>query len=77
MFNKLKEFGKSFVWLLGAVILLAQTYRISAFYFFNLEFEIDILRDGAFALLGFAMMFIQNGLKSAALKVIKRKSGTV
>jgi hypothetical protein len=77
MFNKLKEFGKSFIWLLGAVILLAQTYRIVAFYAFDLEFEIDLVRDFAFAILGFAMMFIQNGLKSAALKVIKRKSDSV
>lgn len=77
MFTKLTQFGKSFLWLLGAVILLAQTYRIVAFYIFHVEFEIDFVRDGLFALLGFAMMFIQNSLKSAVKKIINKKSNNV
>lgn len=71
---KLKEFGKSLIWLLGAIILIAQTYRIVAFYVFNIDFEVEFVRDGIFALFGFALMFIQSNLKSAAANLIKRKS---
>ena len=72
--SKLKEIGKSIVWLLGLIILIAQVYRIVAYYIFNVEFEVDFVKDGSFALLGFAMMFIQSALKTAARKIIAKKT---
>lgn len=77
-YSKLLEFGKSFLWFLGAAILTVQTYRIVAYYIFDVPFEVNATRDGSFAVLGFAMMFIQNALKTAVVTLIKKftnKSG--
>ncbi len=73
-FMKLQEAGKSFLWFLGAFIFLAQTYRIIAFYMFEKPMDIVWYRDGGVAMVAFAMMFIQSGLKTAVRKIIKRKS---
>ena len=75
MYKKLLEFGKSFLWFLGASILTVQVYRIVAYYAFNNEFEVEAARDGSFAALGFAMMFIQNALKSTVVLIMKKITG--
>lgn len=72
--TKLQEAGKSLLWLLGAVMLIAQTYRVMAYYIFEVPFEIIWARDGVVFIAAFALMYLQNGLKTAIRRVLKRKS---
>ena len=72
MYKKLTKFGKSFLWLLGASIFLAQCYRIVAFYAFSVPMEIVLKRDVPIAVFAFALMFLQNNLKTLVRQTLSK-----
>ena len=73
--KKFRNIGASFIWGLGAVILLAQTYRVVAFYLFEKPIDIVWTRDGIIAVIAFAMMFVQSSLKTAVRKALSKIPG--
>lgn len=72
--TKLQEVGKSLLWLLGAVMLIVQTWRVVAFYIWDKPMDIIWARDGVIFVAAFALMYLQNGLKTAIRRVLKRKT---
>ena len=74
MNSKLRNLGANLLWLLGALIFIAQTYRVLAFYLFEQPMDIVWTRDGLIAVIAFAMMFVQSSLKTAVRKIINKKT---
>lgn len=70
MYYKLKNFGRSVLWLFGFAILMAQTYRIVMFYIFDKPLDVELARDGFLACLGVAFMFVQAPVKNLAKRVL-------
>ena len=70
MYQKLIKISKSILWLLGLVVLVAQTFRIVMFYIWGWDFEVNITRDGFVAVFGIALMFLQSPLKTTVKRVL-------
>ena len=74
--SRLAKYGADFIWFLGAGIFLAQTYRAVAYYLFDKPMAWNYT-DIAIGTVAFSFMFIQSGLKSAVVGILKSMSDKV
>ena len=70
IYNKLLNFSKSILWLLGVSVLIAQSFRLVMFYLASWNFEINLSRDIFSCVLGVTFMFLQSPLKSFSKNVL-------
>lgn len=68
--SKFAKYGADFLWFLGALIFISQTYRAVAYYLFDLPMQWNYT-DIIIAVVAFAFMFIQSRLKSAVSGVLR------
>ena len=68
--SRLAKYGADFLWILGAAVFIAQTYRAVAYYLFDKPMDWTYM-DLIIGVVAFSFMFIQSGLKSAVVGILK------